>query len=197
MLIVAIEDRLSEAVATKVAKHVLGEEVFLKSIVGNGFGSLRRKLPNFRNASRQYPVWLLTDLDRWPCPVALINEWTGGAALPANFSLRVAVREIESWLLADRSELAEFLGVSNAKIARNPDSINDPKRYLVNLARAGRRAIREDIVPRKGSAASQGFGYNVRLCEFVEQAWSPDRASGESRSLEKAMMRLSKLKNIN
>jgi hypothetical protein len=197
MLIVAIEDRLSEVVAKKVAKHVLGDGVFLKSIVGNGFGSLRRKLPSFRNASHQYPVWLLTDLDRWPCPVALINEWTAGIALPANLSFRVAVREIESWLLADRSEIAGFLGISKAKIDRNPDGINDPKQYLVNLAKSGRRAIRDDLVPRKGTAASQGFGYNVRLCEFVEQMWSPDRASGESRSLEKAMMRLSKLENIN
>jgi hypothetical protein len=197
MLIVAIEDKLSEAVATKIAKHVLGEGVFLKLIVGNGFGALRKKLPSFRSASRQYPVWLLTDLDRCACPMALINQWTGGTALPANFSFRVAVREIESWLLADRNEMAGFLGVSSAKIGRNPDAIDDPKRYLLNLAKTGRRAIRDDLVPRRGSAASQGFGYNGRLCEFIEGTWSPDRASGESRSLEKAMARLSKLKNIN
>ena len=197
MLIVAIEDKLSEAVAKKVARHVLGKDVDLRSIVGNGFGSLRRKLPSFRDASRQYPVWLLTDLDRWPCPAALISEWTGGIVLPATLSFRVAVREIESWLLADRDELAEFLGVSVGKIARNPDAINDPKHYLVNLAMKGRRSIRDDIVPKKGSASSQGFGYNERLCEFVEGVWSPGRASYRSRSLEKAMTRLSELDAMN
>jgi hypothetical protein len=193
MLIVAIEDRLSESVAMKVARHVLGESVAVRSVLCNGYGSLKRKLPSFRNASRQYPVWLLTDLDRWPCPAALINDWTGGAALPAKLSFRVAVREIESWLLADRDEIAEFLGVSSGKIERNPDAINDPKRYLVSLAMKGRRAVREDIVPKKGSTSSQGFAYNERLCDFVEGAWSPDRACRQSRSLEKAMARLSEL----
>ena len=93
MLIVAIEDKLSETVATKVAKHVFGKDVDLKPIVGNGFGSLKKKLPAFRNASRQYPVWLLTDLDQWPCPLALIDEWTAGMDLPEALCFRVAVEQ--------------------------------------------------------------------------------------------------------
>lgn len=194
MLIIAVEDKLSEAIAKKTARHVFGGGVHLQPIVGNGFGSLRKKLPSFRNASHQYPLWLLTDLDRWPCPATLIGQWTGGQALPANFSFRVAVREIESWLLADREVIAGFLGISIAKIVRDPDEIDDPKQYLVNLAKNGKREIRDDIVPRKGSASSQGFGYNARLCEFVENEWSPHRASDWSRSLRRAITRLSELR---
>jgi hypothetical protein len=193
MLIVAIEDKLSETVAKKVAKHVLGKNTHLRTIVGNGFGNLRKKVPSFCEASRHYPVWLLTDLDRWGCPEVLIKNWLDGKSRPANFCFRVAVKEVEAWLLADREKFADYLGVSKGKIFGNPDAIEDPKRFLLDLVRKGKRAIQEDLLPPKGSAASQGFGYNARLCNFVDVAWSPDRAASQSRSLEKAMARLSEL----
>lgn len=194
MLTVAVEDQISEAVTAKIIRQVCGDGVSLQVIVGHGYGGLKKRMPAFRSIAKNYPVWLLTDLDRITCPSVLLSNWTGGAVLPMNFCFRIAVREIESWLLADREAIATFLGVSAAKISRDPEAINDPKEYLVNLARkAKKRHIRSELVPKKGTTASQGFGYNLILCEFVTENWSPERASHSSSSLAKAITRLSEL----
>jgi len=194
MVLVAIEDELSRAVAVKLANQVLGNQVSLQFVLGRGNGRLLKGMQKFRNAARSFPVWLLTDLDREKCPTALINRWTGGTALPHNFCFRVAVREIEAWLLADRVAFAEFMGISAGKIDRNPEAIGDPKMYILNLARNGKRTIRDDLLPHPNTAASQGFGYNQRLCHFVSRDWSPSRASEVSRSLKKAITRLAQLR---
>ncbi|MBB1093152.1 hypothetical protein HUU61_17920 [Rhodopseudomonas palustris] len=194
MLTIAVEDRISEAVAAKVANLVCGDKFGTQTIVGHGYGGLKKRMSAFRAIAQTRPVWLLTDLDRVLCPSVLITNWTGGTALPEKLCFRVAVREIEAWLLADREAMAELLGLSVAKIVKDPEAIGDPKEYLLNLARqAKNRNIRSELVPKKGTTASQGFGYNPVLCEFVTSKWSPERASDASRSLAKAMTRLSEL----
>src|SRR6266852_4425099 len=63
--------------------------------------------------------------------------------------LRIAVRAIESWLLADRQRMAHFLRVPIARISGDPDGVDNPKLEVVNLARRSRkRDIRVDMVPR-------------------------------------------------
>jgi len=50
----------------------------------------------------------------------------------------------------------------------NPDGLPDPKAALVDVARRSRsRAVRERIVPNRGSTAKQGRDYNsVSLSSF-------------------------------
>jgi hypothetical protein len=198
MLTIAVEDQLSEAVAAKLVNFMFGEKAISQTIIRNGYGGLKRRMPAFRKIAQHNPVWLLTDLDRAQCPATLRSIWTGGEALPKKFCFRVAVREVESWLLADRSAMAEFMGISAAKIAVKPEAIGDPKKYLLILARKAKsRTIRSELLPKKGTAASQGFGYNPILCEFVADKWSPERASEACPSLTKAMTRLSELMQLN
>jgi hypothetical protein len=104
---------------------------------------------------------------------------------------RVAVRQVESWLLADRERLAKFLAVSTAKIPPVPEAINNPKNTVIELARQSRRReIREDMVPRPGSARAVGPAYTARLIEFViggERGWRPDVAARHSESLNRSL----------
>jgi hypothetical protein len=193
MVLVATEDRLSDAVASKIVFAALGTDVHVRSIVKNGNGNLRKGLHSLVEASKTYPVVMLTDLDHLACAPMLVANWTNGKVLPDRLKLRVAVREVEAWLLADRKGMSEFLKTSIAKISSRPEQIADPKRYLLQLAKSGPRKIKEDLLPSRGSIAIQGFGYNECLCKFVANDWSPERASGSSPSLKKAIERIQEL----
>jgi hypothetical protein len=122
-------------------------------------------------------------LDRHSCPPALISEWLS-APKHHNLLFRVAVREVESWLLADRDGVAAFLGISRTLIPRRPDELQQPKEELIGLAKRSRNRERcRDIVPPPNSTRKQGPGYNGALGMFAQEHWSPDKASQESPSL--------------
>ena len=104
---------------------------------------------------------------------------------------RVVVREIESWLLADRSGLAGFLQVAVDRMPHYPENEVDPKQSLVNIARRSRSPkIQSSLVPIQGSTATVGQLYNADLVRFVTETWSISNASIYSPSLNKCLSRL-------
>ncbi len=106
--------------------------------------------------------------------------------------LRIVTREIEAWLLADAEKLGEFLGIARSRFPRDPETLDDPKRVLIRLAsRSRKRAIKEDMVPRPRSGATEGPGYASRIAEFAENHWRPEIAAQSSASLARCLMRLS------
>ena len=66
-----------------------------------------------------------------------------------NLLFRVAVKEVEAWLLAHRAAFATFLGISDKFIPQEQvDTIPDPKQFLINLAaKSKKRKVRDAIVP--------------------------------------------------
>jgi hypothetical protein len=161
-----------------------------------GYGYLRRTIAGWNEAARGGPWLVLTDLDRAECPRALIDEWLPQPQHP-NLLFRVAVREVEAWLLADRENLARYLGVSTRLFPPDPDSLPDAKRSLIELARRSRgRAVRESIVPRQGSTAKQGGDYNGFLGRFVMDAWNIKAASVRSPSVDRTIAVLARFEPI-
>jgi hypothetical protein len=154
---------------------------------------LLTELPKFNQAA-QFMDWLVVlDLDHdADCAPTYIQTLLPNPS--RGIVLRIAVREIEAWLLADRESLSAFLGISVANIPINPDIEDDPKLTLINLARRSRKTrLREDIVPRPNSGASVGAGYPTRIQEFVEYAknrWRPEVAQANSDSLRRAIAAL-------
>jgi hypothetical protein len=147
-----------------------------------GKAALDRRLPGYNAAARRSPWLVVRDLDEdADCAPSLI---AARVPQPAPFlCLRIAVRQIESWLVADRVEMAAFLGVPLERVAREPDRLPDPKRHLVELARQSRRRdIRDGLAVRSGSGIDVGPAYVPLLTEFVECRWSPRRAAEEGRS---------------
>jgi hypothetical protein len=192
---IATEDALSEAVAERLileenkGLHV-GVRVGRK---GNTF--LRKKLPQFKEIARSIPIFVLTDLDLVECPACLIEDWNGREKLPSKMLFRVAVREIEAWLLADREGFADFSGVPLHRIPDQPETLVNPKETLLNIVRRyGKRAVKADLLPEKGSTAKIGFSYNQALCAFVKDTWSPDRAAMVAKSLHRTRYRLQELR---
>lgn len=180
----ACEDDLSEFVMVKLLDSFEGRFGVHQTYSKNGFGYLKSNVKGFSEASASVPFFLLTDLDRYNCPMDLRKEWMDFIPHP-RFIFRIAVREVESWLLADREGLASYFGVSITNFPDAPDLLEDPKQELIALAgRSRKREIKEDIVPRR--AARIGPNYNGRLMEFVNEHWDIARALTRSESLSRA-----------
>lgn len=188
----ATEDELSEAVGIRLLaeiEHPMEASLLLRK---GGFGYLRSKMNSWCQLAIQQPVVLLTDLDDKECPAILIDGWFGQKARPENLLIRVAVREIESWLLADHEAMRSLLG-RKGKLPDDPDALPDPKQRLLQLAKLAKREVRSDLTSGAGAIASQGIGYNARLGEMVRNEWSPKRAAQRSNSLRRTIGRLEEL----
>lgn len=192
---VVTEDQLSEAVVERLIREE-NQGIQIKVRMGKkGNGYLRRNLHSFNEIARSFPVLLFTDLDRVECPMALIEDWRGRIVFQGMLLFRIAVRETEAWLLADREGFAEFSGVPVHRIPLQPELLNDPKEVLINLVRryGKKRIVKTDILPERGSTAKVGLAYNQTLCRFVQDSWSLERAAQSADSLNRARRRIHEL----
>lgn len=187
----AVEGIVDEAVARKLIIQAGGHP---GTIYGkNGKPFLRRHINGYNSAARHFPWMVVVDLDLdSECAPPLRGEWVPDPAPYLCF--RVAVREIESWLMADAESLAAIMSVAHSRIPTDPEHLQEPKAEMVNLARhSRRREIREDMVPREGSGRSVGPAYTSRLVEYVETRWRPEVATRRANSLERAIMCLKRI----
>ena len=185
-ILIAVEDALSEAVLRAMFEQ--SSRIFA---VGNclgreGSGYLKNNMRKFNKAARGIPFFVLTDLDQTDCPPTLINRWL---AVPKheNLIFRIAVREIESWLMAHREAFASFLGIQKSQIPLSPDDLEDPKSFLLKLTKKSKKQfLKKAIVPATGSTAKIGPDYNEVLISFVYNFWRVKEASKSSPSLNRA-----------
>jgi hypothetical protein len=133
---------------------------------------------------------VLRDLDfDSACPGQLCQQLVSRKS--ANLLLRIPVRSIESWLLADGDSLAAYLRISKSLVPANPEELDHPKRDLVNLARRSRsRRVREAMVPSEGMTIPVGPAYTDSIIEFVAEQWDPQRACQTSASLRRCFKAL-------
>ena len=118
----AVEGALDEAVAQQLISHVGGQ-------IGIVFGregkpNLRQRIGGFNNAARQAPWLVLVDLDYdADCAPSLRDAWLPDPA--PHLCFRIAIHEVEAWLMADAETLAGYhLGV--APKSNSPDT----RKYL-------------------------------------------------------------------
>lgn len=187
-----VEGDLDEAVANRLivaTGHELGTCYPKK-----GFSYIQSKIPEFNKTAVTINYLALVDFmdTSQPCPGAVVTNW-----LPhrqPKMMLRVVVREIESWILADRENIARFLEADLSKVPAKPEAIEDPKQTLINLARAyASKQIREALVPRQGSTATEGPLYNAELLRFIYRHWDIAQARRNAPSLERCYQRLKTL----
>lgn len=173
-----------------------GDKYYIgNSYNGGGFGYIKKNIKGFNEAAIGAPFFVLTDLDNVDCPIILIKDWLKHEQRP-NLLFRVAVREVESWLLADIEGFANFLGISTAHFPLNPDALKSPKKELIALANKSRkRDVKEDIIPINQNAKI-GPNYNGRLMDFVFGGWSINRAIVNSESLSRTYNCLNKFEYV-
>lgn len=188
MAIPALVEGHMEAIFLPVLLKQIGR-TDLQPIIRDAGGGAKFwiKAASFNQAGMRMPVLGLVDLEREPCAPALLAKHLPHKA--QGFYLRVAVRMLESWLLADRSAIADFLCVSLAAIPKEPDGEPHPKRRLIELAkRSSNRSIREAMLPGD-SGALVGPEYVTTMCQFIASHWQSERARKLSASLDRACTR--------
>lgn len=192
---VVAEDQLTQAVLHKCISGVLPAYSVARTEVMGGRGNVQRNLRAYAALAQRMPVLIGVDLDGDECASKLLGGW-GRLPPQAGLLLRVAVREIEAWVLADQRRVASFIGAALNEVPRRPDELADPKRSLLELARAHAKSeLKADLVPRNYDASYPRIGraYNLRLCAFVAEKWRPHVARKKSASLERAMVALEQL----
>lgn len=188
-LYVATEGYPDEAIVQSICREV---GISIERIFNTaGKSRLDKKIRGFNQAARGWYWLVLRDLDSdAACAPELMRRLLPDPA--PHMALRIAVRSVEAWLMADAEALAAFLRISRSRIPADPESVLDPKAEMVRLASNSRsRILRQDMVPRPGSGARQGPGYAAQLAEFAQQHWRPRVAANISDSLHRCLRCLS------
>lgn len=182
-----VEDVLSLYVMEKIMAHTQRGYAVLRTFNERGVDKIRLSLTKYRNASRALAHVVLVDLDKAPCAPVLRAQW-GVDTLPHAMLFRVAVREVEAWILADRAGFASFAAIPKSKVPHAPETLADPKQTLINLVRQSRsRHLSAEIVPAQGMSMSKGPLYNERLGEFVRDKWDVAAAMQIAPSLQRTV----------
>jgi hypothetical protein len=193
-LFLVTEDIPSEALAHRLLAHIDPDANF-NAIGRGGVGYVQSRLRGLNQAASGLRIVALADRDSVrKCPVETIRSWLGNSDRHRNLVVRMAEMEIESWIMADREGIAEFLDIPPNRVSQFPDGIVDAKQELVNLSRLSRsRSIREQMCPAPGALRVVGPGYNALVEGFVRANWRPMRALPNSPSLRRAELRIREL----
>lgn len=184
------EDALCCALGERLVVGVLGWALAQPAVDTKGVTNLKKNLARYTRIANLHPVLCLADTDG-KCALHMRSQWLPDGS-PDRFILRLAVSEIESWVMADREALAGFFGVPASIISSRPDELPDPKQAILNLAKRSRQKnISKEVVSRSNN--KPGTGYNVHLREFVANHWRPHIAEASSPSLARAIRRLLEL----
>ena len=185
------EDDPTFAIMQKMLDNFNGCFSINQIVNAHGFVRIKKHINGYNEASVYTPYFIITDLDKNECAPSLIKSWF--CKVPnKNMLFRVAVREIESWIIADRKNFAKFIGVSLDKIPLKPDEIKEPKEKLISLVKKSRnKVLCSDLAP-KDNSASIGPYYNATLRQFILDRWDLCSAMKNSPSLNKAFLALKK-----
>lgn len=186
---IATEDELSEAIALRLIAEVPEPHRITLKLRKGGFGYLRSKMNSWCQLAEHQVMVVLTDLDLAPCLVEFRGQWLANRPVPPNLVFRVAVREVESWVLADHEAMRSLIG-PRGTIPPQPDELSDPKLALLRLAKTAPRPVKEDLLKIVDGNLAQGLGYNARLADWVNRTWDPQRAAERSPSLARTRHRL-------
>jgi hypothetical protein len=185
--VLVVEDVLSEGVLRKVLRHFDSKFSVVSCLGREGYGFIKKNLPAFNEASAQACFVVMTDLDDNGCAPSLRKLWHN-QPFHHNLLFRVAIIEVEAWLLANRRSFARYLGVPRDRIPVDSQGIRHPKEFIIDLARRSRRPeIISAIVPRSSRRSRVGPDYNGCLLRFVDRHWNFEAARKNSDSLDRAL----------
>lgn len=183
----AVEGDTDAPVAEKLIRLV-GLNPFPTRVAG-GKPKLDPRIIELNRSGAALNWLIIRDLDHdAPCASKLVDRLLGGRQPAPRVSLRIPVRAMESWMLADRQGFSDEFGIAAQRLPSKPDDLDDPKQHLIDLCRRhARRSIRNAMVPRSGSGRRVGPEYASRVAAFARLTWSPDRGARRSPSLRRAL----------
>ena len=195
-IILFSEDTLIEQAAQKIIACE-NSELTVSNLMGRrGFSYFKSRVDQIRRSATSLKFLVFLDGDELgaTCPSDAIKGWFQTTE-PDNIYVRFAFHEVESWLLADRHNLAEFLNVPISAVPVVTDNDRNTKETLIQLARRSRsREIVQDLVPTSGFTSSVGPAYNSRISKFIQTGWDVRTAAKSNSSLARACRRVAAIK---
>jgi len=183
---ILVEGNLDETVARQVIDAAGGT---VGTVYGRrGVDYIEKKITGFNQLAKGISILTLVDLMDLDsdCPAEIVREW-----LPHRHEqmlLRLVVREIESWILADRTSISRFFGLRKALIPHHPEQLEDPKATLVELADSSQRqGLRNAIVPDDPTTNDERPAYTTRMQRFVRDLWSVENAAENASSFHRCL----------
>ncbi len=158
-----------------------------------GRSTILSRLKAYNQTSKKSPVVVFIDLDKYECAPSLFEKFPIKDRQPLErLQIRVAVREVESWLLADKQGMETYFGIPQNAIPHNPEELNDPKQKLFDLIKEKATTKRKRQMLREGNT-KVGLEYNYYLVDFINTAWDSTRACANADSLVRAIKGIQKI----
>ncbi len=163
-----------------------------------GKGALDKRLRGLAIGARYRPTLVLRDLDAdAPCGGTLVESLWRDAVRDVphdGLLLRVAVRSLEAWILADALAISKDLGCPADQVPADPDRLDDPKASLIRLLRAApNRKLREEVGFARAGVPTNWPLVARWLDRFIVETWQPRRASRRSPSLRRCLLAVARL----
>jgi hypothetical protein len=139
-------------------------------------------------AALHQTVVILRDLDK---DAVCAPEFLALRNIPcdqAGLFYRLAVRTVESWVMADKEGFKAYFQCKSGLIDQsNLDGLDRPKDFALEQIFKGSMPAskKKGIVSFKSGAYRQQYDYNPQMTRFVQTSWSPDRAVENSDSFRR------------
>ena len=188
----AVEGLCDVPVARRLIEYVGREPRRIHDSGGSSAIDLR--LQRWGRPGNRFPMLVVRDWDAKDeclCVPELLQKVVP-LHTPANVAVRISVRAIEAWLMADREAASRDFGTS---MPRDPDELLNPKLDLVQACRRSPGAIARKMVPTAHSSSRFGTQYVATVLRFAQDHWDPERARIQSPSLDRTIKRLEQLVN--
>lgn len=111
-ILFAVEGDTDQPFATKIIERAGARARPLP--VAGGKNRLDTRIAGWNQPGNQQNILVLRDWDeddQVPCAPTLVEKVLGGHARATGLCVRIAIRSIEAWMLADREAAAEFFGI--------------------------------------------------------------------------------------
>ncbi|EOO9756527.1 hypothetical protein CXB03_RS23915 [Escherichia coli] len=191
-------------------EDILTEEAMVKIIASNGHFEIKNKLgkqgcgyltsnlEKFNNLAALHHVLVVLDLDLKENAVTYRSEIENKLRNKhERLKIIIPIREVESWILADRGGLSDYFKISKDRIDRTPDELLDPKEKIITLAKLSKNGvIKRGIPPKAGAAAKVGLPYNTILSTFIRDHWDFRSAMEHSPSLCETVQLIESIENV-
>ena len=154
--VIVVEGALEVPAALKILDSLHMSENAPAPIDKRGRSVFWGDIHRYNQAAHVAPVFGLADLEGQPCATAVFERYLPSGR-HANLVLRLAVRMLESWLLAHAEALATFLKVPRALIPAKPCQARSGTAREANLGEH-RAALEVATYPGGPCPRSRTFG---------------------------------------
>ena len=184
---IVCEDDCSEATIKKII--AMRSDLEIGTIYKKrGRNYIQENINFFNEVAEVTPYIVFSDLDFDTCAPNLIRTWLRKKKHD-NLLFRIAVPEVEAWLIADTQNFSRYFEVPKQEIRQDVELLYDAKKYLFHIiGKHCKKDIQNDILPKGTSTV--GKGYNKRMLIYISRYWNPMNAKENSDSLDRCINRV-------